>query len=65
MAASLDDQMAALDSALAGAGPSPADGNPGTVQCQVCGTTIDTASGEPVGGTPPPSAPLAPPPLPM
>lgn len=64
MAASLDDQMAALDSALAGGGPPPI-GTPGTVHCQVCDTTIDTTTGEPVEAATPPSAPLAPPPLPI
>lgn len=60
-------QMAALDAAIAGAGaPMPAPAEGGTVQCQVCNTTIDTVTGEPVGpvgSVPPPtggSDPLSP-----
>lgn len=60
------DQMAALDSMLAGAGPPPPPGEmggAGGVLCQVCGVTIDPVTGAPVEGSAPPAMPPGAPPM--
>lgn len=58
------EQMAGLDAALAEAAPDLAGDQPGagTVQCQVCQSLIDAATGAPVapaGGPPVGSGPAA------
>ena len=52
-----DETMAALDQAISAAPPPPADVGElapdvtgATVDCQVCGTTIDTVTGAPAEG---------------